>query len=251
MNEKLLKALREVLGLSEDADTDAIVASMKKDGKDVWQPIFDEGHGTAYAQQQAKIDRLTNEKVALVTARDKVQSDLQEARGKAPDVEAVRAQLQARVDELEAQVGGLEGQMATERKQWRIDTVKARLRAELAPQVVDGYEELLVDRDASKLLSFDEQDNFTILRPGKSIPYSGDEEAQVKALAADLLKNVKPVFKATAVKNGSGREGEGGTGPSGNLFEDIRKQAKDEKGPPPKDVESELNRRLGLNSISG
>jgi hypothetical protein len=250
MNEKFLQLIREVLGLEQDAPVtdEHAVQFLRKHAKPAFQAAFDDGHGVALAQQQRVIDRLTGEKTALETERDRIKADLVTARADKPDLE----RLQGQIDEKDAEIESLKKARADDKREFTVNSAVERLRARLAPELTEGYEEILVERPATKkLFSFDEEGNFRVLRPGKVTPYSGDETAQIEALAAELLKDVKPAFRRSSVESGSGSgtEGGGASGGGASLFDKAREDAKNQSGAPAVDVEKELARRLGLGAV--
>lgn len=253
MNE-FLEQLRAALlraGVAENSQPtdEQIVAALKSAVKPAYQLLFEEGHGVAMAQQQVKIDRLTSQLEAMTSERDRIQGDLQTMRNKAPDVESVRQELQAELDRAQADVERLTGELKSTKQESQREIALEKLRARLTPVVIDGYEEVLVDRKSTReLVSFGEDGKMTILRPGKTTPYAGDLDAQLTALTTDLTKGLKPsLLKSPVGGNGSADENndEGGSGDKKDLFTRIAEDAKKQTGNPIQNPEQELNRRLG------
>lgn len=242
--DEILAAVRAVFAL-QGATSESVAEALKKANKDTWQLIFDDGHGVALSQQQTKIDRLTNEKAALVAERDRLQGELATARRGTPEVAA----LQEQIEEKDEEIAKLKTDHQAAIRERDVNSALKDLRVMLASQLNENYEEVLVDRPATKrLLVHGEDGNLMVLRPGKTTPYTGDLEAQLAALAADLMKDVKPVWKRTKVSSGSGDEGEGGGGKNkAAAFDAARESAKKQTGTGGiENPEAELNRRLGL-----
>jgi hypothetical protein len=248
--DELLEAVRKLMAHD---DREAVVGLLKKHAKPVFQLAFDEGHGVAKSQLDPKITKLEEEKQAIAAERDEAKKALQKKGKDSTDVEKLEADYQKAIAEKDEEIASLKDQHATDRKEWRRGQALERLRATLAPQCEEGYEELLVERSTTRdRFSFDDDGNIRVLQPGKEIPYAGDTEAQISALAEDLMKDVKPAFKRSTVKNGSGSDsatgGPGSGGGKAAVFEQVREKAKNANKGSGNDIdpEKELHRRLGI-----
>jgi hypothetical protein len=243
--DEILEAIKKLMG---HESRDEVVAALKKHGKPVYQLVFDDGHGVATEQLNSKLSKVEQERDAAKTEARDAKKDLQKLRDESPDAAKLEEQYRNELAEKDAEIEALRTQSQQEKLEWRRDNALERLRAALAPQVVDGYEELLVGRGSTAdRFSFDDDGNLRVLQLGKQIPYAGDVEAQIKSLADDLMKEVKPIFRNSKVKEGSGRDAAGGDGsPKGrDLFKNIRENVKAEVNGAKTNPEVELNRRLG------
>lgn len=249
--EQLLAELAKKFGEAADEDArKAIVTIVKVKVKPLWQEAFNEGHGVATAQLQPKLDTAIQAKTTAEQAKKTAEDSLTEMQKKQPDTAKLHEDYGKKIQDKDAEIVTLKEQNQTDRLESRKSTALSRLRAELTSLVHEDYAEVLTQKnDVVKRFQFDDGSNLRIMQADGAIPYAGDDDAQVKAMAEELVKGTPDIFLRSNVSRGSGRESaDGGTGGATKgkaLYDGIRESVKAKAGTTV-DPQKELHQRLGV-----
>lgn len=241
------KELLESLQAVPESDIDD--ASLKSlEGKPIYQQIFNRGHASSSGTSKQKVedaDRKVTEAQGRLTA---LQTEFDEHKKKSPDVATLDAQYKGQIEDLKKEIETLKGAAKNEKIEAKRKQLLARTREILKETINPVHAESLVDRDSVRSrISSEDGENGRILQPDKQIPYAGDDEAQAKALAAELAKDVPAIFRLTEIPKGTGNGATGGTGGTGSeKFQKIRDSVK-KKTPAEGAVDPEvaLKKRFG------
>lgn len=256
--EQLLTELAQKFGEATTDDAKAaIVAAVKAKAKPLWQEAFNEGHGVATAQLQPKLTTAEQAKAAAEQSKKEAETELSKLREQQPTTAQLHEDYGKKLQDKDAEIAQLKEQHTTEKRDGRKNTALTLLRAELAAHVHEDYAEVLVQKpNVRERFQFDDGENLRIMQATGNVPYAGDEEAQIKAIAEELVKDVNPLFKRTDVQGGSGRGSAAGDGGGGvlkgkKLFEKIREEAKATAGAGGAHPQEELHKRLGHSQPAG
>jgi DNA repair exonuclease SbcCD ATPase subunit len=208
-----------------------VVEWLKANGKAIYQPIFNDGHGVATAAKSQEIEALDAKVKAAEKAKGEAETTLEKYKSENPNASALHAEYGEKIKGFERQIEDLKTQQAEKERTGRIEGAVSLLKTKLNAVVVDeALAESLAEKTATrKRIQVDDQGNLRILQPNSSIPFAGDTEAQVQALADELKGGLKPVLLRSGVEKGTGKEtASGGTGSSGEeaeakqFFDSIR-----------------------------
>ena len=241
-------------------ELDALVAEIKafddkkklieslKEIKSVYQPIFNDGHAVATGQlSQEKKD--AEQKAADAEAKlTDLQAEFDTYKASKPDTATLDKQWSEKLQAVKDEFRDYKKQVKQEKQDALRDTALTKVQTLLAVDIDPEYAESLVQRDSiKKRITVDEQGNLRILQPEQSIPYAGDVDAQVKSLASELVENVKPIFRRTAIEGGPGKTDQtNGAAPKGKQkFDEIRKQVKEKHGVGAVDPATALDKAFG------
>lgn len=258
-------ALKKILDeLKAYANKDEVLNAIKDEPdyvdlkSTVYQPAFDDGHGTALAAHQSAKTRLETQLQQAKDAKVAAENALQQLKDNNPDSAKLHADYGQKIKDLEAQIERIKGEQLAERKQTLLDKVRDSVRDELKALRVDPDKaEAMAD---ANLRNYQIGDDLStrILQPGKSTAYAGDMKAQAKSLAAELFKTVpKTLILSNVPGGGSAAEGEatGADGEGGTKREILTKAAESAKNKfktatnsqgQPVNPQEEVNRRLGV-----
>lgn len=245
--------LEQILAELAKLPQNDVVEAIKTKHRVLYQQIFNEGHGIATAALKPQLETaeaaVTAEKAKVVEAGKEIEKLKQQN----PDVAKIHAdygqQLQQKENELKAEREKIVGQRKESVQDRLLNAVKAKLLTEVD---ADKVEAMLERREIRGRIQVD--DNFTgrIVQVGQTIPYAGDEGAQVLAFAEELKKTVPESLLLSSVQKGTAREGGGssggGAGGKGKIFDEIRAQVKAETEKPKEGMSGEerLLERFGV-----
>ncbi len=229
-------------------DKKAFITKLQEKAKPFYQAIFNEGHASATGTSKSEKTALEAKLEAAEAKVVEVEAEFTEYKSKAPDTVTLEKQWSEKVKAAKDESKALKEAMVEERKGNKRTLANSTLLKFLSD--VDGdYADALVSKPGiQNRLSFDENTNLRVLQPGQDIPFAGDEEAQLKALAEEIRGTVKPIFIVSTAGAGSGRGSPGAGGGAGgkSQWETIREKARATVAPDGiADKEAELNRRLG------
>lgn len=213
-------------------DKKALIEKLK-DIKTVYQPIFNDGHAVATAQlsdEKKEVDKKLQESETKLTD---LQTEFDTYKASKPDTATLDKQWSDKLAAVKDEFKEYKKQVKQEKIDAQRDTALSKVHTLLAVDVDPEYAESLVQRASIKnRITVDESGNLRILQPEQSIPYAGDVDAQIKALASELVENVKPIFRRTAIEGGPGKTDiTGQTQPKGKQkYDQIREQVKKSAG---------------------
>lgn len=255
--EQLLAELAKKFGEAADDDAKkAIAVAVKSKVKPIWQEAFNEGHGVATAQLQPKLDTALQAKKDAETAKKTAEEALTALKGEQPTAAQLHEEYGKKLQEKDAEIAGMKERYEAEKLETRRGAALARLRAEMAARVHEDYAEVLASKgDVVKRFQFDDGGNLRVMQGEGNVPFAGDEEAQIKAIAEELTKGAPDIFLRSNVDRGSGRDGANGVGGEGAkgkaLYQSIRERATAAKAEGAVDPQEALHKRLGLAPTAG
>lgn len=255
--EQLLAELAKKFGEAADDDAKkAITVAVKSKVKPLWQEAFNEGHGVATAQLQPKLDAAVQAKKDAETAKTAAEGALETLKREQPTTAQLHEEYGQKLQEKDAEIVSIREKFEAEKLETRRGSALTRLRAELAARVHEDYAEVLTQKgDVVKRFQFDDGGNLRVMQGEGNVPFAGDEEAQIKAIAEELTKGTPDIFLRSNVDRGSGRDGASGAAGEGAkgkaLYQSIREKAtaKEAEGAP--DPQEALHKRLGIASAAG
>lgn len=254
MNE-LVKAALAALGkvVTTEGLVDELITAMKEDAttKPIHQALFNEGHSTATESFAKKKKTLEDKVTAAEKAKTDAEAEVAALREKTPDAATLNQQWSEKLTAAQNELAAFKEQAAREQKDNRRKSAVSKLEKLLSVALDDDFAEAKVATpEVQARISFDENDNLLVLQAGQQIPFAGDEEAQLKALAAEIIGKTKPLLRKSGAGAGSARNSTGGAGAGGaSRWQAIREEAKKAAGAAGADGiadrEAELDKRLG------
>lgn len=247
---ELDELLEELLKL----EPDAVAEAMKKKAKKIYQVVFNAGHAVATATLEPKLETAEAAKKTAEEAKKVAETALAAERRDKPDVEKLHTDYGRQVVDLTSKIDELE----TARKQDKIDftknTASSKLMALLAAKIDKDYAEVQTQKSSIvKRIEIHEDGTFRVLQDGQSIPFAGDSDAQLNALAEEIISKTPDALVLANVPRGTGRENAGGgsTPTKGKaLYDSIREKAKNAGKTPGADSiadrQAELDKRMGI-----
>lgn len=242
------KIIEEILKV----DKKAFVTALQEKAKPFYQQVFNEGHASATGTFRDEKKVLTDK---VKESEDKIvelQGEFDAYKTKAPDTATLDKQWGDKLEAEKLKMKNYKEQIAEERKTEKRISATVKLHNLLAggDTGVDAeYADALVNKPSyQSRLSFDESGNLRVLQAGQEIPFAGNEEAQLKALAEEIDATVKPIYRRSTAGSGSGRSNTSGGSAAGgkSKWADIREKAKaDNPSVSGTDRQAELNKRFG------
>lgn len=221
--------IRETLAQLAGANAEEVAAALREVLQPVYQIAFNAGHSTATTKAAAREASLNDLLAAEREKRAALEAEIQTLKDKAPDVQAMRQQYEARISELESQVESVRTEGIERAKSILQRKAISDLQAILAGQLgVDpDYAEVLVSKPGviSRIKVDEVGDEFEIavLQEGREIPIQADKP--LRAYAEELRKSVPAKFVVSRADRGGGSQG-GGAGGGLSVFDQIRENAK-------------------------
>jgi hypothetical protein len=233
--------------IEDEKVTDAVHAAAQV----VYQEIYDRGHQFAHAKGKGVGDDLQKRLDASEKAREKAEKEAAELAAKAPDLEKIRGEHKAQLDDLRT---AHQSELDEERGKGRKASLDRRiqdLRLDLVRLGVDpDYAEVLVSKpDTVARFRPAEDGAIEILQKGKDVPFApGGETTPIQLLAAELKEGAPDKFITASGDRGSGsRSGQGSQSSGfdlGKYREDLLKQRQEEAAKRQSGMSS-LKERLG------
>lgn len=237
MNDTELKQFKELAKKYEAKDKAEVLKIVQDDIHEVFQEINDNGRTAANNDNKKTVTDLTKERDKFKADFERVDKQLKELDGKAPDAAKLR-------EEHNREVQKLEDRFKTELGTKEQEVLQAELRL-ARERLTDKLAALKVDREYSKTILANRDDVVTRLVPERT----SDGKVRVKVLrkdskeleivpannkdpldhlAEELAGGVEAKWKNSGVQKGSATKGsEGGTGrDSTDRFEQARSRAK-------------------------
>lgn len=233
---KLKDLLARLSGLSEaEQEKDAVDVLHTVAPAEVFQPIFDRGHGQGMGKKAEEVTAFKSRAEAAETKVQELTTQVEAERKKHPDVAVLQQQYQADLqkkdEEHKAALNTAAAVLATERK--------ARARSDLVRELVSVHR---VDSDYAEVLAskpeiegrirHNDAGEAEVLQKGKEIAIvpSADKSA-LAMLAEELRAGVAPKFITSEASGGSGLQSDahgGGNGAgNGAVFSKIRDREKE------------------------
>lgn len=227
--------LEELAGkIAAVTDKKGFAAILKEKAKPIYQQIFNEGHASGQGTQKSATETAEAKTTAAEGKLETLQAEFDTYKASKQDVASVEKEWKGKYDKLEGKFTTYKEEVKqnaiTSRVQGAIDKARSLLKLTIDPDKADA----LVDKMSvrSRMIS-DDGKSLKILQPELQIPYAGDDEAQVKALVEELVKDVPAKFQLSDVERGTGDRSStpGGSGdPKGKAkFDAIREAAKAKK----------------------
>ena len=146
--------------------------------------------------------------------------EFHEFKSKTPDVATVEARERAK---WEPKVKAKDDELKAAREQFRKavgGSGRAKFTRELIALGADPeYAEQVAAAKYGDRLDPKDDGSLAVFQLGEQVEYDGDEESKIKALAADVFKQVPPKFRLTNADSGAG-VGSGGRG--GSTYDPVR-----------------------------
>jgi hypothetical protein len=209
----VVKAVNEFVG-GDKAKAKEIAKALRSDAKDVAQLLINVGAGQKSGEVQGKVETLEKERDDLKEQLETVTTEFQEFKTRTPDVATVEARERAK---WEPKVKAKDEELKAAREQFRGAVGKgavAKFTRELIGLGVDPEyaQEVAATRYRDRLAPKDDG-SLGVFQLGETVEYDApDEDAKIKALAADVRKLVKPQWINTNADSGAGvRNGGGGS----------------------------------------
>lgn len=226
------EAIRALLGVE---DRTAVIAALQKDGRELYQAIFNKGHATATEKLEQRITALTEQVSTAQAEATAAKTALADAEKNKPDVTTIRQQYEQQITDLKERHKAEIGKEREGRKAERLERTKGELkRALVIDHGIDkDYAEVLVERaDVRARLTFSDKGDLEILQAGKTIPIVvGDGQNAVGLFAEELKGGVDPKWVTSKADNGTGGQRDQPGGSGGDLYEQIRAEAKPAQQP--------------------
>lgn len=235
-----------------------VVEWLKANGKAIYQPIFNDGHGVATAEYKPKLDAAETAKGKAEQGKADAEKALNDYKASNPSTAQLHEDYGKKLKEKDDEIETLKKTHSESARTARINGVLAKVRAKLSAVVIDESlaESKVESGPVKSRIQVDDQGNLRILQANSTVPYAGDEDAQVEALVAELKGTFKPVLLRSDVDAGTGKDtATGGTGTGDKkgkeFFDAIRKKAQGVKpdakdAPNTPDPRTALEQRMGL-----
>lgn len=236
MTDEERAALEDLAGkINAVTDKAGFAAVLKDKAKSVYQQIFNEGHASAFGTQKSATEAAVARATTAEEKLEALQSEFDAYREGKPDVAAVEKTWKDRLEKVDKKFLDFKEQVKRDSIAARTDGAIERTRSLLKATIDPDKADALVDRQSvrNRILSEDGK-SLKVLQPDSQIPYAGDDEAQIRALAEELSKGVEAKFIRSDVDSGTGDRGTipggGGSLKGKARFEKIREEAKAIKG---------------------
>lgn len=237
MNDTELKQFQDLAKKYEPGkDKEKVSKIVQDDLHEVFQDINDGGRTAANNENKTKLTAAEQARDKFKTDFERVDKQLKELDGKAPDAAALRKVHQEEVDKLENGHKQVLSSKEAEVLQANLELARERL--------TDRLDRLKVDREYSKTVLTQRDDVRSRLVPERTsdgkvrvrvlrkdskeldiVPATGKDP--LDHFAEELAATVDPKWKNSGVKRGSETKGtEGGAGTSNDRFEQARARAK-------------------------
>lgn len=241
----LSQLLETLQAAAEDSEgtADAIDA-LQQHAHEVYQEIFDRGHGEATRKAREQTEQLERDLEQARSELEKREQRIERLEEEQPDVARIESEYQDEIAELKEEarekMSNLRDQISSERM--------ARARSDLTSTLVQEG----VDRDYAEVQVHKAVDNgrirhtedgeVEVLQPGKEIPLQVDDP--LGSLAEEIHDRTPAKFRSSDADRGSGAEGGSGGGSGSSVYDRIREQAEEERTGS-RDPSEELDERLG------
>lgn len=247
--EEIEELLNKLAGVTDKV---AFAAALKKKASAIYQQIFNEGHasasGTLKGAKEAAEARATKAEEDL----EALQGEHETLKNSKPDIAAVEQRWKDKYEKLEKKFTDYKEGQKQEAISSRVSGGAKRVKEILKETIDDDKADSLVDRQSvMRRIQSEDGKNLKVLQPDQDIPYAGDDEAQLKALAEELSKGVEAKFLKSEVERGTGdrRTIPGDSKPSAgkarfqNIRESVQKKKPNaEQGPNP---DQQLDKAFG------
>lgn len=213
-----------------------VVTRLKEKAKSaIYQPIFNDGHSVATGAHTSAAEKLQGQLDTALREKKELEDRLKTATSGSTDVDKINKEWQKKIDDKDREIQNLVTQQKAEKVNGKHESARSKVLALVNARITDpDLAEAKVAKEFKRVQVDETNLSVRVLQPGQSIPFAGDEEAQLKALAEEIVGGVKPEFVRSEVASGSGRDAStGGTGANlkGKAFYDaIREQASKPKG---------------------
>lgn len=243
----------EIVGKLAGGDEKSLAATLKEKAKKLYQQIFNEGHASAFGKQKSAVEAAEAKATEAEEKLEKLQEDFDNYKASKKDVAAVESEWTEKYRKLEKKFTDFKEQVKQDAITSRVSGVIERVKSVLKETIDDDKAETLVDRQSvrSRILS-DDGKSLRILQPELQIPYAGDDDAQIAALAEELSKGVDAKFLKSDVDKGTGNKdsipARGNEKPKAGAkkFGDIREKAKAARGKSEKTPDKQLDEAFGI-----
>ena len=221
----------------------------------LYQPAYNDGHGAATDTHKGAKTTLENRVQAAEAAQKKAEQELATFKATG-DTAAIHAQYAKEIDGYKNQIRDINATHLTEKKAAKKKELRDAYEKSLEKLNVDPHKRAAMADAALSAGQFDVDDNLAgrVLQPGKTIPFAGDEQAQVAALAAQEFKAVpKELVNRKVPGGGPASDAIGGGGDDARTkFQRAKDRVKADyekrtgpNGQAAVDPQETLNQRLG------
>lgn len=212
-----------------------VVEWLKANGKAIYQPIFNDGHGVATGNLQPKLDTAEAAKTKAEEQKAAADKALEDYKASNPSTAQLHADYGAKLKEKDDEIARMKTEQAEGSRKSKIEDAVSKLKVKLNAVVIDeSLAEAKADNPTVRgRIQVDDTGNLRILQANSTVPFAGDVDAQIQALADEIKGSLKPVLLRSGVDAGTGKDtATGGTG-TGNgdskkgkeFYEAIRKKA--------------------------
>jgi hypothetical protein len=222
--------LDEILAELNKLDRTQVVAGLQANSQPIYQAIYDKGTGFAVAKHTAEKADLEGKITGLTSQVTEKDQQITQLSAKTPEVATLRTQYEGQINQLkETHKNELKA-----RDQALIGERRSRALSDLRTKLVGGgvdadYADVLTNKSTTTArFRFDDKTGkMDILAADSEVPIAVATGKDVLDVLAEELKTGVPAkFVMSNGDGGSGTNGTGGKGKGGDLYEEIRTEAK-------------------------
>lgn len=197
----------------DKAKAKELAKAMRSDAKDVAQLLINVGAGQKSGETQSKVTDLETKLRETTEKLEETERDFTEFKSKTPDVATIEARERAK---WEPKVKAKDDELKAAREQFKGAVGRGgrvKFTRELIALGADPeYAEQVAAQKYGDRLNPKDDGSLGVFQIGEQVEYDGDEDAKIKALAADAYKTVPAKFRLTNADSGAGvRSGGGGS----------------------------------------
>lgn len=224
--------VEELVAELAKADQAEVVQMLQTKAHPLWQGIFNQGHSTATAQAKKDREKVETDLQAANAAVEKAKADIAKLEEKAPDMAKLRTQYETQIQELQQKLKAAEDGVSGIKRETTLEMQLKELQSKLiAAKVHPRIAKIVIsDKEIRDRLTINDDGSVTVKQHGKDIPMvvaSGQDV--LDALATEIAGGLGPELLSGSGDRGTGLTGGSPAKGSSAFFDQIRKDAMEER----------------------
>lgn len=203
--------LSEIIVKLAEHEPAKVADALKQQASNHYQVVFQRGFSTSHEEAKAKIKEKEDEADALKTQLSDKAKEIEEIRGKQPDIKELTSRYEQRLVEKDNELKAAKEEATTKLRDVYAErfvsdsiselVLKHDIDAEYAQEVLRSKVRARVQPNDDGTVKVLSKDNLS--------PLQAEEGKLLQVFAADIAADVDPKWKASNVANGAGSRGNG------------------------------------------